>query len=138
MYTSPKLTVDGICINHDEILLINRKHMPFQGRWALPGGFVEYGETTEKAVCREVREETGLETEIVSLFGVYSDPSRDPRGHTVSVIYTLRKIGGSLQGGDDAGDARFFPIQKLPELAFDHIQIISDFKRRNNDVLPKM
>ena len=138
VFNSPALTVDGIIIEHDEILLIKRKHDPFQGQWALPGGFVEYGETTTDAVCREVLEETGLNAEIISLFDVYSDPQRDPRGHTVSIIYILRKIKGAVHGGDDASDARFFSLNALPALAFDHAQIIADLKWRKDHVLSKM
>jgi 8-oxo-dGTP diphosphatase len=134
----PRLTVDGIIIIDNEILLIKRKNDPFRNQWALPGGFVEYGETTTEAVCREINEETGLHTEIISLFGVYSDPRRDPRGHTVSIVYLLKKNGGELHGGDDASDARFFPLDHIPDLAFDHAHIITDVIRRKNHVLPKM
>ena len=135
---SPRITVDGIIIESNELLLINRKFDPFQGQWALPGGFVEYGETTTSAVTREILEETGLDTEIISLFDVYSDPERDPRGHTISIVYLLRRIEGILKGGDDAGDAAFFPLDQLPPLAFDHAQIVADLKRRNTDVLSEM
>jgi 8-oxo-dGTP diphosphatase len=123
---SPKLTVDGLLIKNKEILLIKRKNQPFKGKWALPGGFVEYGEKTEKAVIREVFEETGLKTKIKDLVGVYSDPNRDPRGHTVSVVYLLDHHEGSIKSGDDASDARFFDLKDLPELSFDHEQIIKD------------
>ncbi len=126
MHRNPALTVDGILIEDGNILLVKRRNPPFQGKWALPGGFVEYGERTEAAVVREVQEETGLKTEIVGLVGVYSDPERDPRGHTVSVVYVLRRIGGKTKGGDDAAEARFFPLDELPELAFDHAEIIDD------------
>ncbi len=126
MHRNPALTVDGVLIENEEILLIRRGREPFKGRWALPGGFVEYGETTESAVLREVREETGLETEIIRLLGVYSDPDRDPRGHTVSVVYMLRRKGGNLKGGDDASEARLFSLDSLPEMAFDHEKIVRD------------
>ena len=134
----PRLTVDGIIIVNDEILLIERKYDPYKGHWAFPGGFVEYGETTTDAVRREIREETGLHTEIISLFGVYSDPQRDPRGHTISIIYLLKKIDGEVRGGDDASDARFFPLHHTPDLAFDHAHILTDVIRRKNHVLSKM
>ena len=78
---------------------------------------------------REVREETGLDTAITRLLGVYSDPARDPRGHTVSVTYLLRRLGGTLAGADDADDARFFALDALPELAFDHAHILADAQR---------
>ncbi len=126
MHRNPALTVDGILMEDGKILLIKRKNPPFRGKYALPGGFVEYGESTESAVVREIQEETGLKTEVVRLIGVYSDPERDPRGHTVTVAYEVKRIGGELRGGDDASEAEFFEIEKLPELAFDHERIIND------------
>lgn len=136
-YTSPKLTVDGIIIEDNSLLLIQRKNDPFKGKWALPGGFVEYNETTPDAVQREVLEETGLKTRILSLIGVYSDPNRDPRGHTVSIAYLLKQVGGSIHASDDAAHARFFSLDNLPDLAFDHNKIIKDTlnQRRKNHVL---
>ena len=129
MYRNPALTVDGVLIEGGKILLIKRGREPFKGKWALPGGFVEYGERVEDAVVREFREETSIETGIKALVGVYSDPKRDPRGHTVSIAYLLEKKGGELRGGDDASDARFFSIEEMPELAFDHAKIIEDALR---------
>ncbi len=123
---SPALTVDGILIQDNSILLIQRKHDPFLGKWALPGGFVEYGETTENAVRREVLEETGLTVQIRQLVGVYSDPARDPRGHTVTVAYLVEHVSGILQAGDDARTAKFFKKEELPDLAFDHADIVHD------------
>ena len=127
---TPALTVDGIVIKGKSVLLVQRKYEPFQGHWALPGGFVEYGEKTEDAVIREVFEETGLKVKILSLLGVYSDPRRDPRGHTVTIAYLLDKIDGTLQAGDDAGSVRFFKLEELPILAFDHAQIVKDALKR--------
>jgi 8-oxo-dGTP diphosphatase len=98
--------------------------------WALPGGFVDYGEKVEETVVREVLEETGLKTKIIELIGVYSDPNRDPRGHTITVTYLLDVIGGELNSGDDASDAKFFELNNLPELSFDHDQIIKEIIRR--------
>jgi 8-oxo-dGTP diphosphatase len=126
---TPLVTVDGVVVEDGAVLLIRRRNPPFVGKYALPGGFVDVGETVEAAVVREVREETGLDTTIECLLGVYSDPARDPRGHTVSVTFLLRRLGGTLAGGDDADDARFFPLDALPELAFDHAQILADAKR---------
>ena len=83
IYKTPKITVDGIIKKGNEILLIRRRNIPFKNSWALPGGYLEYNEKTEDAVIREIFEETGLFTEIINLIGVYSDPKRDPRGHTV-------------------------------------------------------
>ena len=129
-YKAPHLTVDGIVLRNSEILLVQRKHPPFQHRWALPGGFVEYGETAEHAIVREVVEETGLNTTVEQLIGVYSDPKRDPRGHTVTIVYLLKLTGGTLHAGDDAQSATFFNTKQLPPLAFDHQKIIADTLRR--------
>jgi len=137
-YHSPKITVDGVLLTNRKILLIKRKNPPFQLKWALPGGFVEYGETTEHAVIREFKEETGLDTTIICLLGVYSDPSRDPRGHTISIVYLLKKKKGTVSGGDDASEAAFHPLNMLPDLSFDHHKIIKDAIRRKKDVLSKM
>ena len=126
-YKSPKLTVDGIVLEDKKILLIKRKNQPFKGMWALPGGFVEYDEKTEDATVREVLEETGLKTKINHLAGVYSDPNRDPRGHTVSIVYVLDICNGELKSGDDACNAKFFDLKNLPDLSFDHKVIIKDF-----------
>ncbi|MEM3399623.1 MAG: NUDIX hydrolase [Candidatus Micrarchaeia archaeon] len=129
----PFLVVDAIIVDGERVVLVRRKNPPFAGKWALPGGFVEYGETCEKACIREVKEETGLDVEILDLVGVFSDPARDPRGHTVSVAYQCRKSGGRLKGSDDATEARWFDIKDLPELAFDHELIMRGFleKARN-------
>jgi 8-oxo-dGTP diphosphatase len=138
-YKSPKLTTDGIIIKNSKILLIKRKYEPFKGKWALPGGFVEYGEKVEDAVLREIKEETGLITKIKEIIGVYSDPNRDPRGHTVSIVFLLDIITGKLRAEDDASVVKFFNFNKLPDLSFDHSIIIQDVKRRlKNNVLSKM
>jgi len=128
----PKLTVDGVLFEKNQIVLVKRKHEPFQGKWALPGGFVEYGETTVDAVVREVFEETGLNSTVKDLLGVYSDPKRDPRGHTVTVVYLLKRQRGELRSGDDAVDVRFFNVDELPELSFDHEKIIDDARRKKS------
>ena len=115
--------------------LIQRKNDPYKGSWALPGGFVEWGETVESAVLREVKEETGLEVDLVELVGVYSDPERDPRGHTVTICYLVRKKGGELKADTDASNAQCFKkdsVLKL-KLAFDHDIILKDaFKLLDN------
>ncbi len=139
MARSPALTVDGILIEEGSILLIQRKHSPYKGSWALPGGFVEYGEKTEDAMVREMSEETGLKTKIVRLEGVYSDPHRDPRGHTVTIVYLVERVGGRVNAGDDAIGAKFFKVNELPDLAFDHAIVVKDaFQRLSHGVLPKM
>jgi len=129
-YRSPKITVDGILVKDNKILLIERKNPPFQHSWALPGGFVEYGETTETAVIREFLEETGLETTVHRLFGVYSEPNRDPRGHTISIVYILKYKRGEVCGGDDAERAAFHHLDDLPILAFDHHAIIKKYMEK--------
>ncbi|MFP4608966.1 MAG: NUDIX domain-containing protein [Candidatus Aenigmatarchaeota archaeon] len=130
VYRNPSLTVDGIVTKEEKILLIERKNPPFKGCYALPGGFVEYNERVEDAVIREVEEETGLKTEIEKMVGVYSDPERDPRGHMVSVVFSLDITDGELAGGSDAVSADFFGIDDLPGLAFDHEEIIQEFLDR--------
>ena len=130
IYKTPKITVDGIIKKGNEILLIKRRNIPFKNSWALPGGYLEYNEKTEDAVIREIFDETGLFTEIINLIGVYSDPKRDPRGHTVSIIYELRIIKGKLESGDDATDVNFFNLNNLPDnLAFDHKKVIKEYIR---------
>ena len=124
---SPSLTVDAVIV--DPILgvvLIRRRNPPFQGGWALPGGFVDTGESCEAACRREALEETGLEVEPVELLGVYSDPSRDPRRHTVSAAYLCRVTGGTARSGDDAAELRWFATLRGTVLAFDHSRILAD------------
>lgn len=125
---SPLLTVDTVIVENSSILLIRRKNDPYQGSWALPGGFVEYGETVENAAVRETKEETGLDVKLSKLVGVYSDPERDPRGHTVTVCFLGIKIGGILKSATDAEDARYFDLIEIQtlDLAFDHEKIIQD------------
>jgi 8-oxo-dGTP diphosphatase len=109
-------------------LLIKRKNNPYKGFWALPGGFIEYGETVEHAAIREAREETGISVDINGLVGVYSDPDRDPRGHTVSICFLAQPRGGKLLPSTDATDAAYFTIPTIHsmELAFDHNNILND------------
>jgi len=136
-YKTPKLTTDGAIIKNGKILLIKRKNEPFKGKWALPGGFVEYGEKVENAVIREVKEETGLITKIKEIVGIYSDPNRDPRGHIVTIVFLLEIITGKLNAEDDADSVKYFNLNKLPNLSFDHRIIIDDIIRRmKNNVLP--
>jgi 8-oxo-dGTP diphosphatase len=107
-----------------EIVLIERRHPPHG--WALPGGFVDVGETVEHAAVREAKEETGLAVTLAHLLGVYSDPARDPRGHTVSIVYVGRAHGRPV-GGDDARIAKSFRPESPPALAFDHDRILADY-----------
>jgi len=122
---TPMLTVDAIIIFQEGIVLVKRARPPHQGHYALPGGFVEVGEPIEDAVCREAKEETGLDLRILKLVGVYSAPNRDPRGHVVSICY-LAWGRGQLQAGSDAKDAMVFSLEDLPTMAFDHRQMIDD------------
>jgi len=127
----PALTVDGIMVIDQKLVLIRRGAPPFKGMHALPGGFVDYGESCEDAVVREIEEECGVKTRIIDIIGVYSDPGRDPRGHVASAVYHLEIIEGELRAGDDAADVELIPLDDLPQLAFDHSKIIDDFKARS-------
>jgi len=123
----PLLAVD--CVVFDQagrLLLIRRKNPPFQGRYALPGGFVEYGETTEQAAARELREETNVQAAGLSLVGVYSDPGRDPRGHVVSIAYLVAAGPCDARAGSDASEAAFIAGWRDEALAFDHNRIVAD------------
>ena len=125
----PRLTVDAfIRDRRGQLLLIRRGRPPFEGSWALPGGFCEWKETTETCCAREAEEETGLKVEVRRLLGVYSDPNRDPRGHNVTVLYEARPVGGDAKGGDDAAEARWFSPSEIEDIdfAFDHRQIVRE------------
>ncbi|MDP8229149.1 MAG: NUDIX hydrolase [Candidatus Electryoneaceae bacterium] len=122
---TPFLTVDAIIRTEGGIVLVKRKNPPLG--WALPGGFVDIGETVEDAVRREALEETNLHINDLWLLGVYSDPDRDPRFHTVSIVFGATADGVPI-GGDDAAEAIVFPEDQLPHpIVFDHSQIITDF-----------
>lgn len=111
------------------IVLIERKNPPYG--WALPGGFIDYGESAETAAIREAKEETGVDVSLLGLVGVYSAPDRDPRQHTLSITYAAKAHNiALLQGGSDAAQAVFFDLEALPTLAFDHAIIVDDFKKR--------
>lgn len=129
LFKKPGLAVDAIAVMDGKLVLVRRKHEPFKGRYALPGGFVEYGERIEDAVVREFREETGLEGRVERLLGMYSDPSRDPRGHTVSAVFVLEVTGGVLKDSDETS-AELIPMKNIPRLAFDHDDIIADFLQK--------
>lgn len=121
----PVVTVDAIIEIDGGIVLIKRKNPPHG--WAIPGGFVDYGETLEEAVCREIKEETGLDVNISRQFHTYSDPERDPRHHTISTIF-IATASGKPEAGDDAKEAKVFTKDNLPEdIAFDHKQILKDY-----------
>ena len=122
---TPKLMVDVVIPSDEGIVLIRRANDPFEGRWALPGGFVEIGETVETAAAREVAEETGLVVELARLVGVYSEPDRDPRGHNISVAFLARVVGGDLIAATDAAEVAVLDPDSV-ELAFDHRRIVAD------------
>lgn len=123
----PRLAVDCIIELGGRVLLVRRRYDPVG--WALPGGFVEYGETVEEAVRREVREETGLELQDLRQFHVYSDPDRDPRGHCISVVFTARGAG-TPRAGDDAAELRLIEHggADADELVFDHARVLADYR----------
>ncbi len=125
----PTLTVDAVILKENSVVLIKRKKDPFKGMWAIPGGFVEWGETVEEAAIREAKEETGLDVEIEKLLGVYSEFGRDPRGHIISVCFLCKEIGGDLGTATDSEEARWFKLSELPELAFDHEKILGDVSK---------
>jgi len=121
--------VDGLILHQARLVAVVRRNPPFQGMPALPGGFVELGETVEAAVVREVYEETGLDTRVLHVVGVYSDPTRDPRGHTVTVAYSLEPIGGILKAASDAAGIALLDPDDLPAMAFDHARIVADWRK---------
>lgn len=128
-YKNPSLTTDIFIFDDDlNFILIKRKNEPYKDYWALPGGFVDYGECVEDAAIREALEETSINVELKELVGVYSDPSRDPRGHTVSITYTARGNMKKMNAADDACDIGLFKQEDLEKinLAFDHAKIIKD------------
>ena len=122
---TPKLMVDVVIPAEEGVVLIRRGSDPFEGRWALPGGFVDVGETVEEAAAREVAEETGLVVELARLVGVYSEPDRDPRGHNVSVAFLARVLGGQLSAASDAAEVSVLDPGSVA-LAFDHRRIVDD------------
>ena len=129
-YPRPMVTVDAVIFagtGKDRcIALIRRKHDPFAGCWALPGGFVDMDEPLEAAAARELREETGLDGIGLSQFHTFGDPGRDPRGRSISVAYYgFLPAPAPLRAADDAADARWFPVEDLPPLAFDHDRIVA-------------
>ena len=125
-HRNPVPTVDIIIQINGGIVLIKRRNPPLG--WALPGGFVDYGETLEQAASREAKEETGLDVCLTQQFHTYSDPSRDQRQHTISTVF-IATASGQPTGGDDAAEARIFFKDDLPPLVFDHGQILADFFR---------
>ena len=124
-----KVTVDAVVLthNHQEVLLIQRKNEPFEGQWALPGGFVEDDEDLDIAVGRGLEEETGITPSTFRQFHAFGAPDRDPRGRAISIAYytVVNKVDFNPKAATDAKDVRWFPLADLPELAFDHAEILS-------------
>lgn len=124
---TPLLTVDCVVIDGEgRLLLIRRKNPPFEGQYALPGGFVDVGETVEAAAKRELVEETGVKAGKLRLVGVYSDPKRDSRGHTCSVAYLVKVKAPKAIAGDDAAEVAWVSNWRREKLAFDHRKIVTD------------
>lgn len=127
MPKTPSLTVDCVVTDaRGRVLLIRRRNPPFAGCYAIPGGFVDIGETVEDACRRELHEETGVTAGRIELAGVYSDPNRDSRGHTVSVVFRTRVRSAKATAGDDAAGAEWIDDWRKVELAFDHELILAD------------
>jgi 8-oxo-dGTP diphosphatase len=134
-YPHPAVTVDIIVVTRGlrpKVLLIRRKHPPYAGKWALPGGYVEIDEPLEAAAQRELREETGLKLDGLEQLYTFGDPGRDPRERTISVAYLTRVALGKLKprAADDAIEVGWFSLDKPPELAFDHRTILAHARRR--------
>jgi 8-oxo-dGTP diphosphatase len=128
---TPLLTTDCVAVDaKGRVLLIRRGHPPFKGKYALPGGFVDIGETVEEACRRELQEETGVKAGRLELVGVYSDPNRDPRGHTCSVAFLARVGRAAATAGDDAASAEWVEGWSKLDLAFDHSKILRDAQRK--------
>ena len=124
-YRNPAPTVDIIIATPRGVVLIKRRNPPYG--WAIPGGFVDYGETVEKAARREAMEETGLKLQRLKQFHVYSDPRRDPRQHTIATVFTASAMSDP-KAGDDAAEAKVFRQREIPrKMAFDHAKILRDY-----------
>lgn len=142
-YAQPSVTADAalfaLCEGELSVLLIQRKHPPFEGQWALPGGFVDIDEDLRDAAVRELEEETGVKPSHLEQFGAFGDPERDPRGRVITVAYLSLLPSDPLppQGADDAADARWWPVRDPPALAFDHAHVLdralAHLKRRLQD-----
>jgi 8-oxo-dGTP diphosphatase len=128
-YSNPTPTVDVILQRDSKVLMVRRKKDPFKGRLALPGGFVNEGETAEDAMKREAMEETSFEVEPIEILGVYSDPKRDPRKHIMTVVFVGIILGGSGRAGDDAASIEWVELASIEsqQIAFDHLTILRDY-----------
>ncbi len=128
-YEHPAVTTDCVIFTYEDrklkVLLVRRGDEPYKGQWALPGGFLQNDETAMEGALRELREETGLEASAVGELGVFSDPSRDPRERVITIAFYALVKPSEVEGGDDADEAAWFAIDELPQLAFDHADIIN-------------
>lgn len=133
-YSNPTPTVDVILQRESNVLMIRRKNDPFKNYLALPGGFVNEGETIEEAMKREALEETSLEVEPIEILGAYSDPKRDPRKHIVTVVFIGIIVGGNSKAGDDAAKVEWIKLVDIQkqQIAFDHAQILRDYSQWKN------
>jgi 8-oxo-dGTP diphosphatase len=116
---------DMVLVENGKVVLIKRAFEPFKGQWAIPGGRLEGDENAEQCAIREMKEETGFDIAIVKLTGLYSDPARDPR-KIIAAGFLVRRIGGEMRAGDDAGEAQWFSLSDLPQLCSDHGKILAD------------
>jgi 8-oxo-dGTP diphosphatase len=138
-YPRPAVTVDVVIVTREprpRVLLIRRKHEPYTGHWAIPGGFVDMDEPLEDAARRELHEETGVRTRKLEQLGTFGDPERDPRGRTISVVYLAQVDAERIhpEANDDAAEVGWFPLSRPPaELAFDHHQILAAARQRLRD-----
>ena len=126
-YNNRAATIDAIIIRENKILLIKRGLEPFKNYWGLPGGYVDWNETLEDAVKREVKEEVGADVISLKQMGIYSNPKRHPQ-QTIDISYEV-EIEGEIKAGDDAKKFKWFNLNELPELAFDHKKIIEDYRK---------
>jgi 8-oxo-dGTP diphosphatase len=134
-YPRPAVTVDIAIVTRERkprVLLIRRKHPPFAGKWALPGGFVDMDESLEEGARRELQEETGIKAARLEQVHTFGDPGRDPRGRTITVVYLARVAFSDVEpkAADDAAEVGWFPLHRLPDLAFDHRQILAMIRKR--------
>lgn len=150
-YPHPAVTTDCVIFGFDgcslNILLIRRGIEPFKDHWAFPGGFLNIGESAEDGALRELREETGVSDAYIEQFHTYSDPKRDPRERVITIAFIALIRIQNVSGGDDAAEARWFPVDKVPQLAFDHDLILRDalnrlrerihFRPIGHDLLPE-
>ena len=120
--------VDAIVLRNGKVLLVRREFPPFKNHWAIPGGFVEADESVEEAVVRETYEETGMKVKVLSLVGVYSNPRRDQKRGTIAIAFLVRPLSRRIRGSIETSEVKWFKLNRLPKLAFDHARIIKDAK----------